>query len=253
MRIYALAGCNSVKMFDALTGTKIATGTRSLIDAIAAQAKLAEFRLKSPVQRVVQTSDGVRVELAGGSAVAARSALITVPMNVLNSVAFEPSLSEVKRAASKQRHAGSGVKCYVQVKGDVGNVGVFAPETEAINWAATHHHSPEGSLLMVFGDDPKQLPLGDVAAMQAALRRLLPGVEVNSIFGWDWDNDPYSLGTWCVFRPGQLSRVLPGLREPEGRLFFASADSAVGWRGFIDGAIESGYRSAREIDHFLNG
>ena len=253
MRIYALAGNNAVKMFDALTGTKIATGTRSLIDAIAAQAKLTEFRLKSPVQRVVQTGDGVRVDLEGGSTVAARTALITLPMNVLNSVAFEPRLSDIKRAASKERHAGSGVKCYVYVKGDVGNVGVFAPETEAINWAATHHHSPEGSLLMVFGDDPKQLPLGDVAAMQAALRRLLPGVEVKSIFGWDWDADPYALGTWCVFKPGQLARVLPGLREPEGRLFFASADSAIGWRGFIDGAIESGYRGAREIDRFLNG
>ena len=87
--------------------------------------------------------------------------------------------------------------------------------------------------------------------MQAALRTLLPGVEVESMFGWDWDTDPYALGTWCVFKPGQPGRLLPALREPEGRLFFASGDSAVAWRGFIDGAIESGYRSAREIDRYL--
>ena len=33
---------------------------------------------------------------------------------------------------------------------------------------------------------------------------------------------------------------------------FASGDSAVAWHGCIDGAIESGYRAAREIDHYLN-
>lgn len=106
---------------------------------------------------------------------------------------------------------------------------------------------------MVFGADPKRLPLDDVAGMQVALRRLLPGVEVERIFGWDWTADPFSLGTWCFFKPGQPGRLLPDLRQPEGRLFFASGDSVVGWRGFIDGAIESGYRAAGEIDRFLKG
>jgi len=64
--------------------------------------------------------------------------------------------------------------------------------------------------LLVFGTDPKRLPLDDVAGMQAALRRLLPGVEVENIFGWDWVADRTALGTWCIFRPGQLARLLAG-------------------------------------------
>jgi monoamine oxidase len=251
MRVYALAGYSPMQMFAALSGTKIAGGTRSLIDAIARQAHGVDVRLVTPVRRVLQTSGSVTVELAGGGAVVARTALVTLPMNVLNSVTFEPQLSTIKRAASAERHAGAGVKCYVHVKGDVGNVSVFAPEREAINWAATYKHGPNGSLLIVFGNSPERLPLGDMPRMQAALERLLPDVKVERTFGWDWDADPYALGTWCVFRPGQPNRVLPGLRTPEGRLFFASGDSAVAWRGFIDGAIESGYRSAREIDRYL--
>jgi monoamine oxidase len=43
------------------------------------------------------------------------------------------------------------------------------------------------------------------------------------------------------------------LRRTEGRLFFASADSAPVWRSFITGAIDSGYRAAREIDCYLAG
>jgi pseudooxynicotine dehydrogenase len=251
MRVFALAGCNPIRMFAALSGLKLADGTRSLIDAIASQAELTAIRLSSPVHRVTQTGEGVRVELASGEAVAARTALITLPINVLNHVTFEPDLSPIKRAAATQRHAGSGVKCYVHVRGDVGNLSFLAPEAEAINWVATYHHGAEGSLLIVFGNDPKRLPVDDVATMQVALRRMLPDVEVERIFAWDWAADPLALGTWCVFKPGQAERFLPELRRSEGRVFFASGDSALAWRGFIDGAIESGYRAAREIDDYL--
>jgi monoamine oxidase len=253
MRLLALVGWSTAQLFAALSSVKIATGTRSLIDAIASQADSTEIRLESPVRCVVQTEGGVVVELLNGNAVEARTALITLPLNVMGSVTFEPGLSAIKRAAASERHAGSGVKCYVRVKGDVGNVSVFATEAEAINWTATYSHAASGSLVIVFGHDPKRLPIHDIAAMQVALRRLLPGVEVERIFGWDWATDPYALGTWCVLRPGQLQRFLPELRRSEGRLFFASGDSAVAWRGFIDGAIESGYRAAREIDAYLAG
>ncbi|MFD7399357.1 hypothetical protein ACVWXB_008138 [Streptomyces sp. TE12347] len=43
--------------------------------------------------------------------------------------------------------------------------------------------------------------------------------------GWETPAERLSkllaLGTWCIFRPGQLARVLPDLRTTEGRLFFA--------------------------------
>jgi monoamine oxidase len=200
---------------------------------------------------VVQTGDGVRVQLQSGEELRARAALITLPLNVLESVGFEPLLSPAKRAAAREGHAGSGLKCYVRVAGDVGNVNVFAPETEPINLVSTYEHGPNASLLILFGNDPARPPLDDVAAMQGALRRLLPGVRVESVFGWSWTDDPFARGTWCVFRPGQPGRLLRELRQSEGRVFFASGDSAIGWRGCIDGAIESGYRAAREIDGWL--
>lgn len=77
-------------------------------------------------------------------------------------------------------------------------------------------------------------------------------MEVDSIVGWDWSNDPLALGTWCIYRPGQLARVLPDLRSTEGRLFFAGGDSAIAWRSSIDGAIEGGYHAARHIDDYLS-
>ena len=253
LRGYAESECFTEQMLAALSSMKLVKGMRALIEAIAAQATLTDIRLNAPVRRVVQTGDGVRVELQSGADVAARTAVITLPMNVLNSVEFEPRLSDTKRAAATERHAGSGIKCYVHVKSDVGNVSVLAPETEVVNCVMTYDHGAAGSWLIVFVADHRRLPFGDVDAMQEALRPLLPGVEVDRIFGWDWVNDPLALGTWCVFRPGQLARLLPELRRTEGRLFFASADSAPVWRSFITGAVASGYRAAREIDRYLPG
>ncbi|CAF4350267.1 unnamed protein product, partial [Adineta steineri] len=45
---------------------------------------------------------------------------------------------------------------------------------------------------------------------------------------------------------------LKALQIAEPPIFFASGDIADGWRGFIDGAIESGLTNARYIQQYLN-
>jgi monoamine oxidase len=62
----------------------------------------------------------------------------------------------------------------------------------------------------------------------------------------DWTKDPLSRTTWMTRRPGQLTRDLAGLQQPAGVVHFASSDNASLWGGFIDGAIESGLREARQ-------
>ena len=49
------------------------------------------------------------------------------------------------------------------------------------------------------------------------------------------------------YRPGMLTGALRELQRPEGRIHFAGSDVANGWRGFIDGAIESGASVARQV------
>jgi monoamine oxidase len=80
---------------------------------------------------------------------------------------------------------------------------------------------------------------------------LRPDVEVLDSAGYDWNADPYSRGTWCVTKPLQLTRYAEHLALPEGEFFFAGSDIAAGWAGYIDGAIETGIRSAREVIRFL--
>jgi monoamine oxidase len=44
-----------------------------------------------------------------------------------------------------------------------------------------------------------------------------------------------------------VTKYLDELRARHGNVFFASSDWAVGWRSFIDGAIEEGTRAALDV------
>ncbi len=81
---------------------------------------------------------------------------------------------------------------------------------------------------------------------------LPPAARVEAVTGNDWWTDEFSRGTWATFRPGQLS-ALPDLQASEGRVVLAGGDSAVGWTGTMDGAIESGLAAARTVRRLLGG
>lgn len=51
--------------------------------------------------------------------------------------------------------------------------------------------------------------------------------------------------------PGLLSRHLNDMRAQQGNVYFASSDWALGWRSFIDGAIEEGTRAAFAVKEDL--
>jgi hypothetical protein len=53
--------------------------------------------------------------------------------------------------------------------------------------------------------------------------------------------------------PGLLSNHLADMRARQGNICFANADWALGWRSFIDGAIEEGTRAALSVRNDLRG
>ena len=130
-------------------------------------------------------------------------------------------------------------------------VSCLAPSENPLNSLATHHVGNGRTHLIGFGPSPELLDIGDPRQVERAVRRLLPEARVLDSTGWDWNADEFARGTWCTLRPGQYSRHLAALQQPEGRVFFASADWANGWRGNIDGAIEQGLEAARQVRALL--
>lgn len=64
----------------------------------------------------------------------------------------------------------------------------------------------------------------------------------------DWTTETYSRGCYGAFAtPATLTRFGSELRRPTGPLHWAGTETAIRWAGYIDGAVESGQRAAREI------
>jgi monoamine oxidase len=47
--------------------------------------------------------------------------------------------------------------------------------------------------------------------------------------------------------PGTLSVLGPAIRVPHGRVHWAGTETSTYWTGYMDGAVRSGKRSAREV------
>ncbi|AZG43943.1 flavin monoamine oxidase family protein [Gordonia insulae] len=63
-----------------------------------------------------------------------------------------------------------------------------------------------------------------------------------------WDLEEWSRGgPVAVSRPGTLTRYGPALRDPVGPIHWAGTETADYWTGYMDGAVRSGQRAAREV------
>ena len=70
----------------------------------------------------------------------------------------------------------------------------------------------------------------------------------------DWAEEEYSRGCYGAFATtGTLTRFGPHLRRPVGPLHWAGTETATRWAGYMDGAVESGQRVAREIGEVDQG
>ncbi len=247
-KAYALAGYGAEGLFAANGAYTISGGTRALVEAIAADTPAA-FRLGSVVTSVTQEEGTVTASTADGEDVTASTLVVALPVNALGNVRFSPELSPIKREAMETGLAGRGVKVWAKLAPGFASVAASAPDAYPLSFIESYAGTPDGGQVVVgFGPSAEGLPMSDHGAVAAAIEGMLPGARVEDIGGHDWTNDPFCRETWATYAPGTYLRWMPELARMEGRIAFAGADVALGWGGYIDGAIETGLRAAREVE-----
>ncbi len=250
LRWCALAGGSWQLMFEACATYKVVGGTRRLIEAMAADAGVA-VRTRTRVAAVTQDDTGVTVTTTDGATLGAAAAVVTLPLDVLDSVTFDPPLSPGKRRAAHQGQAAQGVKVWARLRGEHEPFVALAPGSAPLTLCQVEQVADGETLVVAFGSVSARLDGNDREAVQAALRQWLPDVEVLEVASHDWVADDLSGETWPMQRAGQLTGALAELQRPEGRVVIAGSDYADGWAGFIDGAIESGMRAGRDVHALL--
>ncbi|MDX2941564.1 MULTISPECIES: flavin monoamine oxidase family protein [Streptomyces] len=224
---------------------KPAGGMISLLKAMLRESG-AQVRLQSAVTRITESRGVVTVEVSSGKRYTAPMVVVATPTNVWKDITFQPGLPPAHATATRQ---GIGVphsnKLWIHVQGRTEALFAQTPEGSPISMMLPQQQLADGRLMVAFAGP--SLDAGDPAAVQEAVRELLPGSSLIRYRTMDWGRDRYARGGWGLRRPGQLLALFPQIEEPHGRILFAGADIAQGWHGaYVEGAIESGLRAARQ-------
>ncbi len=207
-----------------------------------AMAEDTRVQLATPVTRIAETPDGVEVFDERENAVAARWAVIALPINVLPQITFDPPLpADVQAVAGA--NGGRAIKVWARARRvPAGSLAVG--RGHGLHWIYADRELPDGSVLALgFGFQSPDFDPIDVQSISVAVRAFWPEAEILSHAHHDWNADQFARGTWLTEYAG---RPLPsaGGALTGRRLVLAGSDVSHHEAGWIEGALRSGAEAA---------
>ena len=216
--------------------------------------------LKAPVSVVAQNGDGVRI-VANGVTVEARQAILAVPPALATRLAYSPALPKGKAKLLAALVPGSLTKATAVFDRPFWrDAGLSGQGVADVGPARTifDNSPPDGSVGVLFGfvGGSAYAPWGPLPADQRRAQVLesfaaFVGDQARSpvdYFEQDWTKERWTRGCPVAHvAPGVLTKYGPWLRRPVGKVHFAGTETADYWLGYMDGAVRSGERAAREV------
>jgi monoamine oxidase len=216
--------------------------------------------LRTPVRVVAQNGDRVRV-VADGMAVEARHVILAVPPVLASRLAYSPALPKGKAALLKALVPGALTKAEaVYDRPFWRDAGLSGQGVADAGPAATFFDNspPDGSLGVLFGfiggsahTGWAKLPPDQRRAQVLENLAVCVGDEARSPKDYieqDWTKERWTRGCPVAHAaPGVLTKYGPWLRRAVGKVHFAGTETSDYWLGYMDGAVRSGERAAREV------
>ena len=226
-------------------------GTKQLADSILTESS-AELHLATPVSAVHDHGPGVSITTRAGETINSRVALFTIPLNTLRAVEITPGLPPAARTIIDQQNPVRSHKIWIRVKGEVEPFSILSPAGQSpINAARTEKRHDGDTLVLCMCSDAASIDPTDRMAVQAALRRFIPDIEVVDTACHNWVTDEFSQGGWMMHRPGTFTGAGAEIRKPHGNIRFAGSDLSATEPGSIEGALASGAIAARDVSQAL--
>jgi monoamine oxidase len=181
---------------------------------------------------------------------------MAAPAPIVREMEFVPALPSGMRQALKALTPGPATKahllfdtCWWRKKGHPSAYGSNA-DTGAV-WEA-HGAQPAILTLLAGGRASRAFrELLESGGPQRLARRLswLGDVgEVRDFRSASWELDRFARGGYMVFGPGFRPEWRSELSRAFGRVVFAGDHTSRKWQGYMNGAVESGARAARDLE-----
>ena len=243
---------------DQVETMRITGGNEQLPQALARELG-TRVLLSSPVTRIEEQGDHVRVSTRAQSYEAAY-AVLAIPPAPMRHITFWPALPDALASAVRQLELGPALKLVSEYRTrfweQAGESGLVLSEQDfGVAWSASDSYESEHGLLTQFvtGDAAVRWSrLSDRARIASALAQLaLVYPQVNSQrigagYTLSWLNEPYTRGGYAVYAPTQVTRFFPAFRKGTARLRFAG-EHTEGLAGFMESAVRSGHRIAHGL------
>ncbi|MCU1499700.1 MAG: amine oxidase [Acidimicrobiales bacterium] len=218
-------------------------------------------RLSSPVRRIDQDDQRVRVTTRGGNVVEGSHVVVTLPPTLAGRLEYGPVLPSWRDQLTQRLPAGSVIKVYAVYPEPFwrhdGLNGQAASDQGPVK--VTFDNSPPSGtpgVLMGFmeaadGRRLARLPLPErrQAAVDCFVRYFGPrAAEPIEYLERDWMAEEFSRGCYGAhFTPGVWTAYGEALRAPIGRIHWAGAECSPVWNGYMEGAVRSGESTADDI------
>jgi monoamine oxidase len=232
------------------------SGNQQLAHKLAEAIGPERVRTGTAVSAVRQRSGTVQVTLADGKTLEVDDVVLATPPATWGRVSFDPPLP----AALAPRMA-THVKFLVAVRTRFWKALKVSPESLTdgsvnMTWEATdRQRGDEGACLTVFAgsnaaDIAREWPPQErVEKYLSALEPLYPGIRT-SLQGSrfiNWPSDPWTKGSYSCPAPGEIMAIGPLLHKGIDRLHFAGEHTSYAFGGYMEGALQSGARVAKQL------
>lgn len=240
-------------------------GSQALTDALA-QGLTDQIHLEHGLVRLTGDAvSGYQLTLVGPAGrtleVRADAVILAVPFTTLRQVELQVDLPELKRRCIAElgygTHAKVGLGVTRRLWRDQGSSGeAFSDAPFQMVWDSSEFQpGPQGGLTL-FPGGTAGWAVGQQAT-ETLLDDWVPGLEAvfpglgaarNGRSGqFAWATYPYSLGSYSCFRPGQWTTLGGAAGRPVGQIYFAGEHCSIEFQGYMNGAAETGRRTALGI------
>jgi monoamine oxidase len=215
------------------------------------------------VRAIEQNGDSVTLRCRVGPdsfSISGDYAICTLPFSVLRHV--EHSFSRPKDRAIRQLNYHASTKILFQVRnrfwetedGIEGGATATDLPIRRLNYPTPDPTTTRGVLLASYtwGQDALQWgAMDEETRIEEALddvERIHPQIRHQFEVGAShaWYGDRWARGAFAMFAPEQQTNLQAAIVQPEGRVYFAGEHCSL-YHAWIQGALESGIRAAREI------
>lgn len=238
---------------------RIAGGNDRIVHALSKRIR-GTISLRTAVKAVATTAKGVSVTVDSNgkrTTIDGHYAVLALPAPLLRECTLDPPLDDARQTALRRLDSGPATKAFLQFDtrwwrrpGRPRAFGTNLP-MGAI-WEAAEEQTGVAMLTMLGGGDASQTLQERVNAGFARMKDLewlgRPEPAHVAFEPIVWEREPWSRGGYAVFGPDFDPKGRPTLPQEHGRVFFAGEHTSARWQGFMNGAVESGLDSARNIE-----